>query len=142
MMPVALGSNICEAKLTDSGPKILNFTQSTHNNCVFYRGSTAIMVYTDDCLLGTRDKGMHHLRPATSNGFGGYDDANFCGNWDKAMAPEDPDTAKSQHSFILKLYGIPIYWWFKLQNIIAFSTAESEYIGLSTATRYVLGTIF
>jgi hypothetical protein len=92
-------------------------------------------------LLGTRSKGIQ-LKPDKAKGFECYVDANFCGDWDQAIAPEDPDTAKSRHGFTLKLYGMPLYWSSKLQTVMAFSTAESEYIGLSAATRYTLGTIY
>ena len=43
---------------------------------------------------------------------------------------------------MVKYAGVPIYWSSKLAGQIALSTTESEYIGLSMATRYVKGTIY
>ena len=62
-------------------------------------------------------------------------DADFCGNWDKDIAPLEPDTARSRHGLIIKLFGVPIYWQSKLQTQFALSTAESELLGLRS--RYV-----
>jgi hypothetical protein len=92
-------------------------------------------------LLASRDKGMV-IKPDPSQGFECYVDADYCGNWDKAIAADDPDTARSRHGFIVKYAGVPLYWMSKLQTQFALSTAESEYIGLSTAARYVKGTIY
>ena len=92
-------------------------------------------------LLGTRDKGIY-LKPNKRRGFECYVDADFCGGWDKDIAMDQPDTAKSRYGYIVKVYNAPIYWSSRLQTIIALSTAESEYIGLSNAARYLLGTIY
>jgi hypothetical protein len=92
-------------------------------------------------LLDTRDQGMI-IKPDVKQGFECYVDADYCGNWDKSIAADDPDTAQSRHGFIVKYAGVPLYWMSKLQTQFALSTAESEYIGLSTAARYVKGTIY
>jgi hypothetical protein len=92
-------------------------------------------------LLGTRDKGLL-LNPDNDKSFECYVDADFSGNWDKRIAAEDPNTAKSRHGFVIKYGGAPIYWASKLQTQYALSTAESEYIGLSAATRYVKSVMY
>lgn len=66
-----------------------------------------------------------------------YVDADFAGNWDPKYAAEDPDTARSRSGFIVMLASAPIYWSSKLQTTIALSTAESELIALSEATRFI-----
>lgn len=53
-----------------------------------------------------------------------------------------PSTARSRHGSIVKYAGVPIDWMSKLQSQFALSTAESEYIGLSTAARYIRGTTY
>ena len=92
-------------------------------------------------LLKTRGKGMT-MRPDEEKQFECMVDADYCGNWDRNIAMNDPATAKSRHGFIVKYAGVPLYWASKMQTQIALSTAESEYIGLSTAARYVKGIIY
>ena len=91
-------------------------------------------------FLGTKDKGLI-LKPGNES-FECYVDADFMGNWDKTIAAEDPNTAKSRYGFVVKYCEVPLYWQSKLQTMIALSTAESEYIGLSHAARYVKSTIY
>ena len=85
-------------------------------------------------LLKTRTKG-YILKPAKEHSFQCWVDADFCGNWDRTIAGEDPDTARSRTGFIIMYAGAPLYWESKLQTQIALSTAESELIALSSATR-------
>jgi hypothetical protein len=85
-------------------------------------------------LLETRDKGLI-MRPDPNKSFECFVDADFCGNWDRATAPEDPDTARSRSGYVIKYAGVPIYWSSKLITQIALSTAESELMSLSMATR-------
>ena len=92
-------------------------------------------------LLATKDKGLI-IQPNHNNGFQCYVDADYCGNWDNKIAADYPSTAQSQKSFIVKYVGVPLYWMSKLQTQYALSTAESEYIGLSAAARYVKGTVY
>ena len=87
-------------------------------------------------LLKTRDKGFI-IKPDKTQAFECWVDADFCGNWDKDIAPTEPDTAKSRHGFVVKLHGAPICWASKLQVQYSLSTAESEFQGISAATRYV-----
>ena len=63
-------------------------------------------------------------------------DADFTGNWDKRIAGENPDTAKSRTGFVIKYAGVPIYWASKMQTQFALSSAESEFLALSAATRH------
>jgi transposase InsO family protein len=45
------------------------------------------------------------------------------------------DTRRSRTGYVLQLYGGPIAWCSKLQTVVAMSSAESEYIACSAATR-------
>ena len=92
-------------------------------------------------LLGARNLGLI-IRPTKMDSFECYVDADFMGNWDRSIAERDPNTAKSRYGFLVKYAGVPIYWQSKLQTMIALSTTESEYIGLSHATRYVKDTMY
>jgi Reverse transcriptase (RNA-dependent DNA polymerase) len=87
-------------------------------------------------LLDTRDKGLI-IKPDKSHSFTTFVDADFCGNWDKYIAAQDPNTAKSCTGFLIKYANAPIFWQSKMQTQFALSSAESEYIALSTAARYV-----
>jgi KUP system potassium uptake protein len=82
-------------------------------------------------LLGTRDKG-YVIKPNLTKSFEYYMDTDNCGNWDPVRA-EDPNTAKSQSGFVIMYHGCPIVWASRLQTVFALSTAEAEYIPLSTA---------
>ncbi|KAG7348868.1 GAG-pre-integrase domain containing protein [Nitzschia inconspicua] len=92
-------------------------------------------------LLGTRGKGIV-ITPDISKGLECYVDSDSCGNWDPNIAEHEPITSKSRYGYILKLHGMPVYWASKLHTIITLSTAESEYIALSNAARYVRGTVY
>jgi hypothetical protein len=92
-------------------------------------------------LLGTRDQGII-IRPQKEKSFECYVDADYLGNWDKRIASKDPDTAKSRTGFVVKYAGVPIYWASRLQTQFALSSAESEFIALSTAMRHVKDLMF
>ena len=92
-------------------------------------------------LLGTQDKGLI-IHPNGQEMFECYVDADFTGNWDRSIAAEDPDTARSRYGFVVKYAGVPLYWQSKLIGPICLSTTESEYYGLSMATRYTKGTMY
>jgi len=87
-------------------------------------------------LLGTRDRGLI-LQPQHPITLNCYVDADFCGTWDPLTAPNDPDIAQSHSGFIVFLAGAPLFWQSKLQSMIALSTAESELIALSEASKFV-----
>ena len=84
-------------------------------------------------LLGTRDKKM--IFKPTDDSLQVYVDADFAGCWDKSIAAEDPDTARSRHGYIITYAGCPLTWASRLQTQIALSSSESEFIGLSDALR-------
>jgi KUP system potassium uptake protein len=86
-------------------------------------------------LLGTKDKG-YVVRPDPTKSFECYVDADYCGNWDPLKA-EDPNTAKSRSGYVIMYHGCPVVWASRLQTVFALSTAEAEYIALSTALRDV-----
>lgn len=92
-------------------------------------------------LLDSRDKGII-IKPERTIGLECYIDANFCRDWNREIAAEDPDTARSRHGFVMKIAGVPIFWSSKLQQQHALSTTESEYIELSHAAHYVKDTIY
>jgi hypothetical protein len=84
-------------------------------------------------LLGTQDKGII-LSPTSSMSLTCYIDADFSGNWDAQEASDNPDTAGSWSGYIVFFSGAPLHWQFKMQSL---STAESELVTLSEATRFV-----
>ena len=92
-------------------------------------------------LKETQDKGII-LKPDTSQSLDLYVDADFAGNWDKDIASSDPATAQSRHGYVLKYCGIPILWASQLQTIIALSTTEAEYVGMSRALQDTLPVVW
>jgi len=88
-------------------------------------------------LKGTADEGMI-IKPDLMNlNLDCHVDADFAGNWNPAD-PEDPSAVKSRTGFLLTFAGVPILWKSKIQDCIALSTMESEYIALSTAMRSLI----
>ena len=87
-------------------------------------------------LLATKDRGIK-FKPDSSKGIECFVDADFAGAWDKADA-DNPENVLSRTGFIIFYCGCPVFWCSKLQTEIALSTAESEYIALSQATREVI----
>jgi hypothetical protein len=87
-------------------------------------------------LLGTKERGVV-ISPLKEESFECYVDADFLGNWDKRIAHKDPNTAKSRTGFIVKYAGVPVFWQSKLQTQFALSSAESEFIAMSTAMKHV-----
>ena len=63
-----------------------------------------------------------------------YVDADFAGEWTRATSL-DPRASLSMTGFVLNYAGCPIVWKSTLQTTIALSTAEAEYLALSTALR-------
>lgn len=84
-------------------------------------------------LKGNMNKGI--VATEKDEGFVVYTDADFTGNWDRDIAQEDRDTARSRHGYIIMYAGIPVSWASQLQTEIALSSTESEYTGLSIALR-------
>jgi len=88
-------------------------------------------------LKGTLDEGMI-IKPDFMNlTLDCHVDADFAGNWNP-KDPEDPSSVKSRTGFLLTFAGVPILWKSKIQDCIALSTMESEYIALSTAMRSLI----
>jgi hypothetical protein len=58
--------------------------------------------------------------------------------WNKAVAPVDPSTSKSQSGWIIFYAGCPVSWASKLQSQVELSTTEAEYIAMSQALRDVI----
>ena len=88
-------------------------------------------------LKGTLDQGLI-MKPDPNCKLDLHVDADFAGNWDKEIAATDPATAQSRHGYVLRYCGIPILWASQLQSIIALSTTEAEYIGMSRALQDTL----
>ena len=64
-------------------------------------------------------------------------DADFAGGWQQADS-SDAENVMSRTGMIIMYANCPIYWRSSLQTEIALSTAEAEYIALSSALREVL----
>jgi hypothetical protein len=63
-----------------------------------------------------------------------YVDADFAGLWGYAD-DQDPVCVKSRSGYVMTLGGCPIHWTSRLQQEIALSTTEAEYISLAQALR-------
>ena len=87
-------------------------------------------------LLGTKDKG-YVINPDLTKGLELYVDSDWSGNWNFKES-EDSDTARSRYGFIMMFAGVPIFWASRLQTLIALSSTEAEYIGLSEALREII----
>ena len=76
-------------------------------------------------LKGTADHGLLYLADDKEE-LHGYSDSDWAG---------DVNDRKSTSGYLFKLSGAPISWRSKKQTSIALSTAEVEYIALSSATQ-------
>jgi hypothetical protein len=84
----------------------------------------------------TQDKGLV-LRPSSVLNLDCFVDADFAGLWpyeDK----QDPSCVKSRTGYAICIANCPIVWASTLQDLIATSTMEAEYIALSKAMKQVL----
>ncbi len=66
-----------------------------------------------------------------------YIDADFAGSWN-IITSANADNAMSRTAFVIIYANCPIYWASCLQTEIALSTAEAEYIAMSSALRKVI----
>ena len=82
------------------------------------------------------DKGII-MRPDPDRELELYVDADFAGNWNKEES-NVRDTARSRHGYVINYKGCPILCKSQLQNEIALSSTESEYIGISSGLRDVI----
>ena len=87
-------------------------------------------------LKHTRDEGIVY-NPDTSKGLECYVDADFAGGWTQADS-DDAENVMSRTGMVIMYANCPIFWCSRLQTEIALSTAEAEYIALSSALREVL----
>jgi hypothetical protein len=67
----------------------------------------------------------------------GLNDEDLIGHSDSDYAA-DRDNSKSTSAYIYQLFGGPISWKAQKQFVIAMSTTEAKYIGLSNASREAL----
>ena len=74
-------------------------------------------------LKGTNDLGILYKG---DSGMQGYSDADWAG---------DTDDRKSTSGYMFLIAGGPVSWKSKKQSTVALSTAEAEYVALSTATQ-------
>jgi len=88
-------------------------------------------------LLGTRDKGLI-FDPNPEALFECFADADYCGNWNRSIAMDNIDTARSRTGYLIRFGGCLLLWASRLQTEIALSTTEAEYIALSAALREVI----
>ena len=77
-------------------------------------------------LAGTAEYGLHYKR-ADQLTMTVYCDASF--------ATSTEDSRKSRSGYLVCIGDTPVVWKSALQPLIAFSTAEAEYIAMSDATR-------
>ena len=77
------------------------------------------------------------FKPDTSLGVQCYVDADFAGGWAKADA-DNAENVLSRTGFVIFYAGCPLLWASRLQTEITLSTAEAEYVALSTAMREVI----
>lgn len=87
-------------------------------------------------LSGTQDRGLRYM-PDPTKGLECYVDADFAGGWAQADAG-NAENVLSRSGYCLSYAGCPVYWCSKMQTEIALSTAEAEYIALSSAIREVI----
>ena len=66
-----------------------------------------------------------------------YVDADFARLWN-CEPKESPQSVKSRTRYSMMVWGCPVHWSSKLQQIIALRTVESEYLALSQAMRELL----
>ena len=92
--------------------------------------------YIGKYLLGTKSRGVK-FEPDPTRGIECFVDADFAGGWNKVDS-DNPENVLSRTGNVIFYAGCPVLWCSKLQTEIALSTAESEYIALSTALRDVI----
>ena len=79
-------------------------------------------------LKKTKHYGLLYSRSKSEKCFG-YSDSDYAG---------DLDDRKSTSGYLFKLAGAAISWRSKKQSTVALSTAEAEYVALSSATQEAL----
>ncbi len=87
-------------------------------------------------LAHTKDRGIVY-EPNEPMGIECYVDADFAGGWNITTSA-DADNVMSCTGFVITYANCSIYWASCLQTEIALSTAEAEYIAMSSALREVI----
>jgi hypothetical protein len=87
-------------------------------------------------LLGTRNLDLTYC--PLDHSIHCWADADFVGSWEKSIAMEDINTARSMSGYLITYAACPLVWASKMQTEIALSTTDAEYIALSTALREVI----
>ena len=87
-------------------------------------------------MYHTKREGIGY-NPDITKGLEFYVDAYFAGGWQQADSQE-PDNVLSRTGMVIMYANCPIFWRSTLQTEIALSTAEAEYIALSTSLRQVI----
>ena len=90
-------------------------------------------------LFVNKDRGII-FKTQSSKGVECYVDADFAVGWSNVDA-NNADCELSRTGFALFYAGCPICWASRLQTEITLSTAESEYVALSTAMREVISSM-
>jgi len=86
-------------------------------------------------LYHTKTEGIVY-NPDITKGLECYVDADFAGGWMQADA-NDAENVLSRTGIVIMYTNCPIFSCSRLQTEIALSTADSEYIALSTALQEV-----
>ena len=107
--------------------RFCNQPMLTHNKAIKRLGSY---------LCHTTYEGIVY-NPDIWKGLECYVDADFAGGWQQADSNE-ADSVLSRTGMLIMYANCSIYWYSSLQTEIALSTAEAEYIALSSALRQVL----
>src|SRR5210317_2093779 len=90
--------------------------------------------WLERCLKLTKGFG-YVIKPQEKRELEIYVDTDWSGNWDKTELERDIDTARSRYGFIIRYMGVVIFHASRLMQLIALSSTEAEYIGLSEAIR-------
>jgi hypothetical protein len=94
------------------------------------------LIRTGRYLKGTMERGII-MTPTQEPRVDCYPDADFAGLYGHEDV-HDPHCVRSRTGYVILAFGCPVLWRSVLQNIIAVSSMESEYISMSTAFRDLL----
>ena len=84
-------------------------------------------------LLQSSKKGII-LQPTPETSINCYVDADFAGLWNQEDHT-DENCVKSRTGYVICMSNCPVLWITRLQEGIALSTMETEYVALSMAMR-------
>lgn len=86
-------------------------------------------------LIGTKD---YKLKLGSKSSLSNEEAENRLTVYSDANWANDPEDRKSTSGFLIKLFGGTISWSSKRQDIIALSSAESEYVALTEACKELI----